>query len=50
METQIIVADSARARIFESHAALNQLEETEGFAHPEAHRSNRDLASDSAGR
>ena len=50
METRVIVADSARARIFASHTVLNQLEELEGFAHPEAHWSNQDLASDSAGR
>jgi protein required for attachment to host cells len=50
METRVIVADSARARIFASHSALRHLEEVEGFAHPEAHKSNRDLASDSAGK
>ena len=50
METRVIVADNARARIFASHSVLNHLEELEGFAHPEAHRSNRELTSDSAGR
>ena len=50
METRVVVADSARARIFTSHTVLNQLEEVEGFAHPEAHWSNSDLSSDSAGK
>jgi protein required for attachment to host cells len=50
METRVIVADSARARIFSSHGTLLQLEEIEGFAHPEAHLPNRELASDSAGK
>lgn len=50
METRIIVADSARARIFSSHGTLNQLEEIEGFAHPEARSSNRDMTSDAAGK
>lgn len=50
METRVIVADSARARIFSSHTTLLELEEIEGFAHPEARRRNRDIASDSSGR
>ena len=50
METRVIVADGARARIFASHSVLNQLEEVEAFAHPEAHWSNQDIASDAAGK
>mgnify|MGYP001546802779 CR=1 FL=1 len=50
METRVIVADSARARIFSSHGTLSQLEEIEGFAHPEARASNRDITSDAAGK
>lgn len=46
----LIVADSARARIFRSPGTLKQLEEIEGFANPEAHWSNSDLASDSSGK
>ena len=50
METRVIVADNARARIFASHTVINRLEEMEGFVHPEAHLSNRDLVGDSAGK
>ncbi len=50
METRVIVADNARARIFASHSVINRLEETEGFTHPEAHRSNRELVGDSSGK
>ncbi len=50
METRVIVADNARARIFASGAAINQLQEVEGFAHPEAHLSNRELVGDSSGK
>ena len=50
METRVIVADSARARIFSSHGTLLQLEEIEGFAHPVARSSNREMTSDAAGR
>ena len=50
METRVIVANSARARVFSSRTTLRELEEIEGFAHPEAHRQNRDIASDSSGR
>jgi protein required for attachment to host cells len=50
METRVIVADNARARIFASGTAINQLQELEGFAHPEAHLSNIDLVGDSSGR
>jgi protein required for attachment to host cells len=50
METRVIVADNARARIFASSTAITRLQEEEGFAHPEAHLSNRDLVGDSAGK
>jgi protein required for attachment to host cells len=50
METRVIVADNARARIFASHTAISQLEEIEGFVHPEAHLSNSDLVGDSSGK
>jgi protein required for attachment to host cells len=50
METRVIVADNARARIFASHTVLNHLEELEGFAHPEAHWTNQELATDSSGK
>jgi protein required for attachment to host cells len=50
METRVIVANNARARIFASHDVLNHLEEQEGFVHAEAHLSNRDLVSDAAGK
>lgn len=50
METCVIVADGTRARIFASHDVLNHLAEQEAFVHAEAHLSNRDLVSDSAGK
>jgi len=50
MEIRVIVADNARARIFESHTAINQLKEQEAFVHGEARLSNRDLVGDSSGK
>lgn len=50
MELRVIVADSARARIFESHSVINRLEEREAFVHNEAHLSNRDLVDDASGK
>ncbi len=50
METRVIVADNARARIFASGTAINRLQELEGFAHPEAHLSNIDLVGDASGK
>ena len=50
METRVIVADSARARIFVSHKSVSQLQEVEGFAHAEAHLSESELVSDAPGR
>ena len=50
METRVIVADNARARIFASHSVINHLQETEGFVHPEARLSNQELVGDSSGK
>jgi protein required for attachment to host cells len=50
METRVIVANTARARIFVSHDVLNHLVEVEDFVHAEARLSNRDLVSDAAGK
>lgn len=50
METRVIVADNARARIFEFHPAESRLEEQEDFIHSEARLSNRELTGDSAGK
>lgn len=50
METRVIVANTARARIFVSHDVLNHLVEEEDFVHTEARLSNRDLVSDAAGK
>ena len=50
MTTCVIVANSARARLFSTPSSLADLEEIEGFAHPEAHLSNRELVGDSSGR
>jgi protein required for attachment to host cells len=50
VETRVIVADNARARIFTSHSVINRLEEIEGFVHPEARLSNSELVGDSAGK
>jgi protein required for attachment to host cells len=50
METRVIVANNARARIFASHDVLNHLVEQEDFVHAEAHLSNQDLVSDAAGK
>ncbi len=50
MEIRVIVADNARARIFTSGTAIRELQEVEGFAHPEAHLANSDLVGDSSGK
>lgn len=50
METRVIVANNARARIFASHDVLKHLTEQEGFVHAEAHQSNRDMVTDAAGK
>ena len=50
METKVIVADNARARIFTSDSVIKKLQEIEGFAHPEAHLSNRELVGDASGK
>lgn len=50
METRVIVADNARARIFASHDVLNHLTEQDDFVHSEAHLANQDLVADAAGK
>ena len=50
MEIRVLVADGARARVFASHHAIAHLEEQEGFVQTLAHRPNRDLVGDAAGR
>jgi len=50
METRVIVANNARARIFASHDVLSHLVEQEDFVHSEAHLQNRELVSDAAGK
>ena len=50
METKVIVADNARARIFTSDSVIKKLQEIESFAHPEAHLSNRELVGDASGK
>jgi protein required for attachment to host cells len=50
METRVIVADNARARIFTSNDVINHLVEQADFIHPEARLANRDLVSDAAGK
>ena len=49
METRVIVADNARARIFASHDVLNHMVECADFIHGEAHLANRELVADNAG-
>lgn len=49
METRVIVANKARARIFASHDVLNHLAEYEDFVHTESRLPNRELVSDAAG-
>jgi protein required for attachment to host cells len=50
MEIRVLVADSARARVFASHSAIHHLKEQEGFVQTLAHRPNRELVGDAAGR
>lgn len=50
MEIRVLVADSARARVFSSHSAINHLKEQEGFVHTQVHLPNRDLVGDASGR
>ena len=50
METRVIVADNARARIFVSHDVLNHLTEQDDFVHSEAHLTNQELVGDAAGK
>lgn len=50
METRVIVADNARARIFQSHTVMNHLQEQEAFVHSAARLSNRELVGDASGK
>lgn len=50
MSTWVLVADSSRARIFESETPSSPLVELETFAHPEGRQHDRDLTSDLPGR
>jgi protein required for attachment to host cells len=50
METRVIVANNARARIFASHDVLNHLVEQEDFIHSEARLLNQELVSDAPGK
>ncbi len=50
MHTYIVVANSARARVFARQHAYSVVEELEGFTHSEARMRNQDLTSDSAGK
>lgn len=50
MDTRVIVADNARARVFISHSVINRLEEVESFVHSEARMSNSELVGDSSGK
>lgn len=49
-KTWILVADSARARIFEASAINDPLEEVRDLSNSEAHLKNRDMDSDKPGR
>jgi protein required for attachment to host cells len=48
--TWILVADSSRAKIFETGGASRDVHEIEEFAHPEGRAHNRDLKTDGPGR
>ena len=48
--TWILVADSARARIFTADTPSSPLEEIEGFSHAEGRLHDRDLTTDLPGR
>jgi protein required for attachment to host cells len=50
METRVIVADNARARIFGSDSTINALREMEDFIHSGARLSGRDIDADAAGK
>ena len=50
METCVIVADNARARIFASRDVLNHLAEQDDLIHSEARLANQDLVGDAAGK
>lgn len=50
MSTWVLVADSSRARIFESETPSSPLIELETLAHPEGRQHDRDITSDLPGR
>jgi protein required for attachment to host cells len=50
METRVIVANNAQARIFSSHDVLNHLAEEEAFIHSESRLKNQGLVDDAAGK
>ena len=48
--TMIVVADSARARIFTADSASSPLNEIETMAHPEGRMHDREITSDLPGK
>ena len=50
METRVVVAGNARARIFASHTTMNQFTEVADFVHPEARLSDQDINTDARGQ
>lgn len=46
----VVVADSARVRIFDADSRTRQFTEIEGLVHPESRAHERDLISDRSGR
>ena len=50
MTTWVIVAESSRARVFETAKSRQDLNEIESFSHPESRLHDRDLTSDLPGR
>jgi protein required for attachment to host cells len=50
MTTWVIVAESSRARVFETAKSRQDLKEIESFSHPESRLHDRDLTSDLPGR
>ena len=50
MSMMIVVADSARARIFTAHSAHSPLNEIETMAHPEGRMHEQDMVSDMPGK
>jgi protein required for attachment to host cells len=46
----VVVADSARVRIFDADSRTREFSEIEGMVHPESRAHERDLTSDRSGR